>query len=176
MSTALANERLRKRFARWDVDGNGLLELEDFRQEAARIAQGFGKPEDAPEVQGLRDAFEALYAHLAEQSGSAQAGITEDNFLRATEQLLFSEGEAAFNRALGPVVKSLVDLSDTNGDGVLDSNEFEAWLVAIGLPAGQAGEVLRKVDTNGDGVLSEDELLRVVREYHYGRLDIELLG
>ncbi|MEU8708128.1 EF-hand domain-containing protein [Streptomyces sp. NPDC048565] len=176
MSTALANERLRKRFARWDVDGNGLLELSDFRQEAARIAKAFGKAEDAPEVQGLRDAFEALYTHLAEQSGSAQGGISEEGFLRATEQLLFSEGEAAFNRALGPVVKSLVQLSDSDGDGVLDGKEFSTWLVAIGLPAGQADEVLRKVDANGDGVLSEDELLRVVREYHYGRLDIELLG
>ena len=103
MSTALANDRLRKRFARWDVDGNGRLELNDFKDEAARIARGFGKDENGVEVRPLREAFEALYAYIAEKSG-AGAGVTEEQFLQVTGDLLFNEGEAAFNRALGPVV------------------------------------------------------------------------
>ncbi|MFF9073562.1 EF-hand domain-containing protein [Streptomyces sp. NPDC014735] len=177
MTNALAKDRLRKRFARWDVDGNGLLELEDFRQEAARIVSGFGATPDSPGVRALHDAFEALYTHLAEQSGSSvQEGISEQGFLQATEQLLFTEGEAAFNRALSPVVKALVTLSDSDGDGSLDATEFEAWLAGIGLPRTEAAETFGKIDANGDGKLSEDELLRVVREYHYGRLDVELLG
>jgi len=177
MSNSLAKDRLRKRFARWDVDGNGLLELEDFRQEAARIAAGFGAAPDAPGVQALHGAFEALYTHLAVQSGvGAQAGISEQGFLQATEQLLFAEGEAAFTRALAPVVKALITLADCDGNGTLDAAEFETWLTAIGLPRDTAADAFQKIDENGDGQLSEDELLRVVREYHYGRLDVELLG
>ncbi|WP_335939193.1 EF-hand domain-containing protein [Streptomyces sp. PTD5-9] len=177
MSNALAKDRLRKRFARWDVDGNGLLELEDFRQEAARIVSGFDAAPDSPGARALHDAFEALYTHLAEQSGGdAQAGISEQGFLQATERLLFTEGEAAFSRALAPVVKALVTLSDSDGNGTLDASEFETWLSAIGLPRTTAAEAFQKIDENGDGQLSEDELLRVVREYHYGRLDVELLG
>ncbi|NLU68133.1 EF-hand domain-containing protein [Streptomyces sp. HNM0574] len=175
MSNALANERLRKRFSRWDVDGNGRLELNDFKQEAARIAQGFNKAEDAPEVKPLHDAFEALYSHLAEKSG-AQAGITEEQFLQVTGELLFTEGEAAFNRALGPVVSALVGLSDADKDGVISGSEFEIWLAGVGLPRTEAAEVFRKVDQDGNGQLTEEELLTAVREYHYGRLDAELLG
>jgi Ca2+-binding EF-hand superfamily protein len=177
MSNALAKDRLRKRFARWDVDGNGLLELEDFRQEAARITAGFGASPESAGAQALHDAFEALYTHLAVQAGgSAKSGISEQGFLQATEQMLFAEGEAAFNRALAPMVKALVALSDSDGDGTLSSSEFEAWLTGIGLPRTHAAETFRKIDENGDGQLSEDELLRAVREYHYGRLDVELLG
>lgn len=175
MSTALANDRLRKRFARWDVDGNGRLELNDLKDEAARIAQGFGKDENDVEVRPLREAFEGLYGYIAEKSG-AQAGVTEEQFLQVTGDLLFNEGEAAFNRALGPVVSALVTLSDADRDGVLNASEFEAWLAGIGLPRTEATEIFRKVDKNGNGELSEDELLCAVREYHYGRLDVELLG
>lgn len=175
MSADLANDRLRKRFARWDVDGNGLLELRDFKDEATRIARGFGKDENTAEVLSLQEAFEGLYGYIADKSGP-QAGVTEEQFLQITGDLLFNEGEAAFNRALGPVVKALVQLSDTNHDGVLDAAEFEGWLASIGLPRGQAAEVFRKVDEDGDGRLSEHELLHVVREYHFGRLDVELLG
>lgn len=175
MSTALANERLRKRFARWDVDGNGRLEMKDLKHEATRIALGFGKDEDAAEVQPLHEAFEGLYGYIAEQSG-AQAGVTEEQFLQVTGELLFTEGEAAFNRALGPVIKALVGLSDANSDGVLDASEFEAWLAGVGLPRTQASEIFQKVDKDGNGHLTEEELLYAVREYHFGRLDVELLG
>lgn len=175
MSTALANDRLRKRFARWDVDGNGRLEMKDLKDEATRIAQGFGKDGNAEEVRPLQEAFEGLYGYLASKSGS-QAGVTEEQFLQVTGDLLFNEGEAAFNRALGPVVKALVGLSDTNRDGVLDASEFEAWLTGIGLPRSEAAEVFQKVDKDGNGQLTEEELLYAVREYHFGRLDVELLG
>lgn len=36
--------------------------------------------------------------------------------------------------------------------------------------------MFQKVDTNGDGRLSEDELLQVVRDFHFGRLEVDLLG
>ncbi|GHF36896.1 EF-hand domain-containing protein [Streptomyces griseosporeus] len=177
MSTAVANDRLVKRFEKWDIDGNGVLEASDFQGEAARIADNLGRDAGSPEVQELLAAFQGLYEALAEKAGVAPgSGINRDQFLTATGNMLFQEGEASFNRALSPVVKALIRLCDDNHDGEIDEQEFRAWLTAVGVPNSEVGDKFRKVDANGDGRLSEDELLRVLREFHYGRLDVELLG
>ncbi|MFI8998833.1 EF-hand domain-containing protein [Streptomyces sp. NPDC053542] len=172
MTTAVANERLVKRFDKWDSDGNGVLELQDFAREAEKIAQNFGKPTDSPEARALQDAFRGLFTQLSNGNGP----ITKDQFMSATGDLIFQAGEANFNRALGPVVQGIIGLCDKNDDGQINAGEFEAWLGAIGVNRSKAQEVFRKVDADGDGELSLEELLAAVREYHFGRLDVELLG
>ncbi|MFI1605565.1 EF-hand domain-containing protein [Streptomyces griseofuscus] len=177
MSTAAANERLVKRFEKWDTDGNGVLDAADFQSEARRIAQNLGKDADAPEVQELQAAFTGLYEYLAEKSGVEAGGaISRQQFLDATGDMLFKEGEASFNRALSPIVKALIRLCDEDHDGQIDAREFQAWLSGVGVPLSEAGLAFQKVDKNGDGRLSEDELLEVVRDFHFGRLEVELLG
>ena len=177
MSTAVANDRLVKRFEKWDTDGNGVLEPGDFQGEAARIAQNLGRKADSAEVQELLTAFQGLYEHLAQKAGvPAGSGISQEQFLNATGDMLFKEGEASFNRALGPIVKALINLCDDNHDGEIDDREFRAWLTAVGVPDSRAGDMFGQIDENGDGRLSEEELLGALRDFHFGRLDIELLG
>ncbi|MEV5986141.1 EF-hand domain-containing protein [Streptomyces sp. NPDC052051] len=177
MSNALANDRLVKRFDKWDTDGNGVLDATDFQNEAARIAQNLGKSADSPEVQELQGAFTGLYEYLAEKAGVKAGGaISRQQFLDATGDMLFKEGEASFNRALSPIVKALIHLCDDDHDGQINAREFQAWLNAVGVPLSQAGEAFQKVDKNDDGQLSEDELLQCVREFHFGQLEVELLG
>ncbi|MER5492656.1 EF-hand domain-containing protein [Streptomyces sp. LE64] len=176
MSTAIANARLEKRFQRWDTDGNGLLEAGDFQAEASRIAENIGRS-DSPQAEALTAAFVGLYEHLAGLAGvPAGQGLTREQFLEVTGALLFSEGEASFNRALSPLVKAIIGICDDDHNGQIDASEFRSWLVGIGLPAGESEGLFDKVDTDGNGLLSEDELLRVLREFHFGRLDVELLG
>ncbi|TWV32538.1 EF-hand domain-containing protein [Streptomyces misionensis] len=177
MSTSVANERLAKRFDKWDTDGNGVLDAGDFESEAERIAQNLGKNADSPEVQELNNAFRGLYEYLAQKAGVEAGGaISRQQFLDATGDMLFKEGEASFNRALSPIVKALIRLCDDDHDGQINAREFQAWLSAVGVPVSQAGESFQKVDKNDDGQLSEDELLQVVREFHFGQLEVELLG
>ncbi|CAL9588215.1 EF-hand domain-containing protein [Streptomyces albus] len=177
MSTALANDRLQKRFDKWDADGNGVLERGDFQEEAAKIAHGFGKAPDSREVQALKDAFNGLFDYLAREAGVGPDGsLSKDQFLQVTGNLIFEGGEANFNRVLGPVVKAIIGICDKNDDGKINSSEFEAWLGGIGVNRTEAKEAFQQVDTNGDGELSLDELLAAVREFHFGRLDVELLG
>ncbi|MEU8541397.1 EF-hand domain-containing protein [Streptomyces sp. NPDC048717] len=176
MSTAVANDRLVKRFEKWDTDGNGVLEAGDFQAEAARIAKNLGKA-GSPEGEQLVNAFQALFEGLAERVGvSADGSISQDQFLATTKEMLFEEGEASFNRALGPVVNALVNVCDEDKDGHINPVEFSSWLTAVGVSDENIGQKFAEVDADGDGRLSEDELLRVMREFHFGTLDVELLG
>ncbi|KAA0940029.1 EF-hand domain-containing protein [Streptomyces apricus] len=177
MSTEIANDRLKKRFEKWDTNGSGVLDRGDFEGEAAKIAESFGKSPDSPEVQALNGAFQGLFDHLAREAGASEQGsLSQDQFLGVTGNLIFSKGEADFNRALGPVVQALIGLCDQNADGKINSEEFASWLTAVGVEPSRAQGVFEQVDTNGNGELSQDELLAAVRDYHYGRLDVELLG
>ncbi|MEU9184383.1 EF-hand domain-containing protein [Streptomyces sp. NPDC048484] len=177
MSTEIANNRLKKRFEKWDTDGSGVLERSDFESEAAKIAENFGKSPGSPEVQALNDAFQGLFDHLVQEAGtSGQGSLTQDQFLGVTGNLIFSKGEADFNRALGPVVGAIIGLCDQNADGRISREEFASWLTAVGVGPDRAPGVFEQVDTDGNGELSQDELLAAVRDYHYGRSNVELLG
>ncbi|MBE9373691.1 EF-hand domain-containing protein [Saccharopolyspora sp. HNM0983] len=177
MSNATATERLRKRFAKWDVDGSGSLEQADFQKEAEQIAQAFGKSPSGKEAAELNDAFASMFRHLAEDAGIGAAGsLTEDDFVRVAQKLMFEDGAESFNRVLGPVMRGIVGLCDKNADGQINRQEFASWLTAVGVDDAQATDAFDRVDTNGNGELTVDELLDAVRQFHFGELDVELLG
>ncbi|MEV6202800.1 EF-hand domain-containing protein [Streptomyces sp. NPDC051771] len=170
----IAQERLEKRFEKWDVNGDGVLELSDFTTEAANIARAFGEtPESAKGVQ-LRNGFTEMFEKLADKAG-ASGQINRAQFLQAAGEVV-KGGPATFNPVLGPVTKGIVALADKNNDGVIDEAEFAAWLGVIGLDEQAGRAAFQQIDADKSGSLSEDELLEAVRQFHTGELDVELLG
>jgi Ca2+-binding EF-hand superfamily protein len=177
MTTAVANERLRKRFARWDTDGSGDLQRSDLDREAQNIIQAFGASAATPQGRAVTNAFDGLFTYLAGEAGVGKSGsLTEDQFVQVTEKLIYKDGEAAFNRVLRPVIEGIVGLCDRNADGMINAGEFANWMSALGMPKADAKDAFRKVDKNNNGELSIEELLGAVRDFHFGKLDVELLG
>ncbi|HEX2133591.1 MAG TPA: EF-hand domain-containing protein [Actinophytocola sp.] len=177
MTTSIASDRLRQRFAKWDTDGNGVLDRSDFEQEANRVCGEFGAQPQSRQARALRDAFGSLYDFHAREAGvSAGGSISEDDFVRINEKLMFTDGEANFNRVLRPVMQALIGLCDRNDDGMINQQEFIAWLSGVGVDEAKARQAFIQIDTDKDGALSVDELLGAVRNFHYGKLDVPLLG
>ncbi|MER7082000.1 Ca2+-binding protein, EF-hand superfamily [Saccharopolyspora kobensis] len=172
MANAIATERLRKRFAKWDADGSGSLERSDFEQEAAEIAQAFGKSATSPQARALTDAFTSMFEQVAKGAGS----LSEEQFIAAAGPLVEAGAESKFDQVLGPVVKGVVGLCDQNNDGQINGEEFATWLIAVGVDESKTATLFEQVDKDGNGELSVDELLAVVRDFHYGKSDVELLG
>jgi Ca2+-binding EF-hand superfamily protein len=176
MTTALANDRLKQRFEKWDADGSGALERSDFEQEAKSIARNFGADINSPEGQNLHKAFNDLFDYQASQAGVGPSGqISLSQFVAVNESLM-QQGESNFDRVLRPIVKALIDLCDDNHDGKINQSEYAKWLKAIGVDASTARSTFSQIDTDGDGELSQNELLAAVRQFHYGKLDVPLLG
>ncbi|WP_260193144.1 EF-hand domain-containing protein [Actinophytocola gossypii] len=173
----MASDRLRQRFAKWDTNGNGSLERTDFEQEAERICAAFGAQPQSKQAKNLRAAFGNLFDFHAREAGVGPNGsVSEDDFVRVNDKLMFTDGEASFNRVLRPVMQALVGLCDRNADGMINQQEFSAWLDGVGVGETQAREAFRQIDTDNDGELSVEELLGAVRAFHYGKLDVPLLG
>lgn len=177
MSTAVKSDRLKKRFEKWDVNGNGSIEKSDYEAEASRIIEAFGEDKSSPQARALIDAYISMYEFLATKAGvGADGSMTEEQFLSVVEAQVFAEGDAGFNRVIRPTVAAMVGLCDTDGDGEVSPPEFHKWLEAIGVDPASAVEAFRTIDSNGNGTLTVDELVAAVRAYHFGTLDVPLLG
>lgn len=177
MGRCVAQGRIKTRFARWDLAGSGELTRQDLEHEAERIAGAFGVDPADPAASRLRASLGGLFDLCADQAGVSRDGtITEAQFSTISEDLIFEQGEAAFNRALRPVIGGVVGVCDRDGDGRVDRAEFTRRLVVLGLDEARAGEAFELIDVGGRGTLCLDELLSASREYHYGRLDVELIA
>ena len=177
MTTAIANDRLRQRFAKWDVDGSGTLERTDFEREADRITSLFGAQPQSREAGALKEALRNLFDYHAQEAGVPPNGsVNEEQFMQINEKLMFAEGEASFNRVLRPVMQALVGLCDRNDDGMINQAEFTQWLKGVGVSESAARDAFRQIDSDNSGELTVDELLAAVRNFHFGKLDVPLLG
>lgn len=62
-------------------------------------------------------------------------------------------------------LRELFSIADTNGDGVLQADEFSKLMELSGIfPDGIDAECFSRADTNQDGVLDQEELLAVFKE------------
>ncbi|WP_433259862.1 EF-hand domain-containing protein [Actinosynnema sp. CS-041913] len=177
MTTAVKNERLDKRFDKWDIDGDGLIEKANLEGEARRILTAFDETATSPRGHAVLEAFRDMYEHLAERAGVGAGGsLDRQQFLDVIEAEVFQGGDAGFGRVVRPTIQAILDLCDTDGDGEINRAEFTRWLDAVGVDRSQADSAFRAMDLNGNGTLTVEELVAAVKAYHFGTLDVELLG
>ncbi|NUT93896.1 MAG: EF-hand domain-containing protein [Saccharothrix sp.] len=174
MTTAVKNERLEKRFDKWDVDGNGVIERSDLEAEAHRILAAFGEPPVSPKGRAVIDSFVGTFEYLAQKAESPS--LDRESFLRVIETEVFKSGDAGFARVVRPMIQAILNVCDTDGDGEINPSEFARWLGAVGVDPMTAKTAFSKIDTDGSGVLTVDELVNAVKAYHFGTLEAELLG
>ncbi|WP_309110867.1 EF-hand domain-containing protein [Saccharothrix sp.] len=177
MTTAVRNTRLEKRFDKWDVNGNGRIERSDLEAEAQRIVKAFGESPQSPNGRAVIDSFVHTFEYLAQRAGVGPNGaLDKGQFLRVIETEVFQSGDAGFGRVVRPMIQSILNLCDTDGDGEVSQAEFGKWMKAVGVDPSQATQSFQQIDVNGNGKLTVEELVQAVKAYHFGTLDAELLG
>jgi Ca2+-binding EF-hand superfamily protein len=177
MTTAVKNERLELRFDKWDRNGNGRIERSDLEAEARRILEAFGESPSTPQGRALVESFTSTFEYLAERAGVGRDGaLDRRQFTEVIEAEVFKGGDAGFGRVVRPMIQGILNVCDTDGDGEVSPDEFAKWLQAAGVSRAKAEESFRLIDTNGNGSLTVDELVAAVKAYHFGTLDVPLLG
>src|ERR1041384_12402 len=78
------------------------------------------------------------------------------------------EKPRAFEAAYTSFVDTLMSMADRDGDGRLDRQEFQTWIVTdFHLSEQDASVAFDKLDTNGDGRVTRNEIFAALREYYY---------
>jgi hypothetical protein len=148
---------LERRFAVVDTDGNGLWQHDDGRLLTLRLCETFGHAADS--VAGLavaaaqRDLFDALLAHMDADGDSA---ISRAEFVTAVGTAIADR--PAFDTAAGAAARSLIQVADADGNGVLDAAEYTRLAAVYGTAAARARRAFGRIDRDRNGVLDAAEL------------------
>lgn len=170
------DERVSQRFSLWDTDNDGVIDSSDFENEAKKILDSFGASADTARGRAVSDAYAQLWRSLSAAGGVPTSGSLTVDQVSTIGAALFSGGQAAFGETVRPVIRSIADLCDTDGDGQISPDEFGHWMDAIGVDDNSTQEAFNSIDSDGDGFLSVDELVNAVRDFHLGKLHVPLLG
>jgi Ca2+-binding EF-hand superfamily protein len=175
MSDTSVQDRLKRRFERWDTDRSGVLEQSDFEREADDIAQRLGESPSGRKAAVLKRALTGMYSDIARDGGGDPSGpVSWEQFYQAAQQWM-GRDEDVLREHLRPMVEAVVGIADRDGNGKIEQDEFVAWISAVGAGEGQAEDAFNRIDSDGSGDLSVDEVLQACVDFHLGRSDFELL-
>ena len=134
---AAARSVLARRFAAIDANGNGVLDAGDYQLAARRLCEAFGYAADSPVARTVATALGALFDRmLAHMDADGDRVITRDEFVTAAGREIGDR--AGFDAAVGATARTLIQVADTDGNGVLDTGEYTRLAAVYGVDADEA--------------------------------------
>lgn len=160
-------QRLRARFELLDVDGDGTLRDDDFAAAAERVAVRLGVDGADPKARALREAMNRFWVGLRERADADGDGV-----VTLAEYAAVAGDPSAFDEHVADYARTLVDLCDRDGDGVIDRLEFLNGLIALGF-APEGAERLHGRLAAADGTVPTGAWERSIRAYYLDPSDPE---
>lgn len=153
-----------RRFAVFDIDGNGVWQRADYEQLTRRLCAALGHGTSSATAQavatGQRALFDALLAHM-DADGDQQ--ITPDEFTGSVGRAIADQ--PGFDSAVHVAATTLLQAADQDGNGVLDPTEYTRLAGAYGASAEQAGQAFTCLDLDRNGVLDTAEITLAIRQF-----------
>ena len=161
---AAARSMLARRFAVIDANGNGVLDAGDHQLAARRLCEAFGYAADSPAARSAATALSALFDRmLAHMDADGDHVITQDEFVTAAGREIGDR--AGFDAAAGATARTLIQVADTDGNGVLDTGEYTRLAAVYGVDADQAARTFGRLDLDRNGVLDTAELSQAISQF-----------
>jgi Ca2+-binding EF-hand superfamily protein len=124
--------KLHKRFQLLDINGNGYLELADYQAIAYRFQAQFALPTGSPKAVLIEQTYTRLFTALHRWGDHDHDGrIDQQEFVRTTTASLLGRPDG-FERAILPVVQTVMHVCDKDDNAALDAEEFRRFLTAEG--------------------------------------------
>ncbi len=167
-SSTAEQAMLERRFAVIDTDGNGLWQPEDGQLLTRRLCETFGYAEDSAPGHAVavaqQDLFEAMLSHM---DANGDHMISREEFVAAVGREIGDR--PGFDAAVGETARSLVEVADADGNGVLDTEEYVRLASVYGAKAGQARRAFGRLDEDRNGVLDAAELTAAISQFFASR-------
>jgi len=152
---------------RYDVNGDGVVNFEDYEAVVEKLAKAAGVgPGDHfydETVRYQKEVFQFLMDH---------ADVDHDGKIDCGEFSNWATGVAAEIAASGTIPQHLQGFfkasfsnSDQNGDGEVDRDEFIALQKLWDVPEDKAGSGFDKLTNNGSTIINEDSWLMMTKKF-----------
>ncbi len=164
-----------------DVDGNGVLEYDDFRMVVDTMADERGLDRSSRRYLSLLAGNKRLWKMF-----SRHLDIDNDGQITLAEWLAFhikafvsdpvANGlDPKFSSALNSTAKFFLELLDSDGDGVVSVEDYVMFCGAYNVGENEARIGFEMFDRDGNGQLSQEEVITMVQEFYLSD-DPESLG
>ncbi|MFF2554129.1 lipase family protein [Nocardia sp. NPDC058058] len=153
----------RRGFGLFDITGDGYLTIDDYEAFGLRLVQAFGEAPGSPRATAVREGYRALWHSMA-----ARADTNRDQRITATEFLIWLEthwDDEGFDREITPLAQAVIDLADTDRNGVLDRDEFIALLTGCDHSPAEASALFDRLDIDHSDTITTDELITAIRHF-----------
>ncbi|MEV6071294.1 lipase family protein [Nocardia sp. NPDC052001] len=153
----------RRGFGLLDTTGDGYLTIDDYEAFGLRLVQAFGEAPGSPRALAVREGYRALWHSMA-----ARADTNRDQRITATEFLIWLHthwDDDGFDRDITPLAQAVIDLADTDRNGVLDREEFIALLTGCEHTRTEACALFDRLDTDHSDTITTDELITAIRDF-----------
>ncbi|MFL6110488.1 MAG: EF-hand domain-containing protein [Catenulispora sp.] len=166
--SSFLDRKLDRRFATYDVDGDGYTDRSDFEKAAAAMVAEFGlEPEDAAAARLTGLCLELWEVLAAAADADIDSRISRTEYKNAFAAGLL-ETEDSFEAGYLPFLDAIMDIADTDGDGRLSPAEHSRWIASLmNVPPGDAVAIARRLDADGDGYIDRQEILDAIHAYYF---------
>ncbi|MFI5533393.1 EF-hand domain-containing protein [Kitasatospora sp. NPDC051853] len=166
----LLRDKIAYGFDHLDRDGDGRLTEADHVLMGRDSARSLGHPAGSPEEHRIVEAYLHVWRelHLPRlPEGSEEIGREE--FIAGT--LGLAEDPAAARATVGALAEVFLSVADTDGNGVIDPDEFHAFQRGHfpALDRETSDLAFSRLDRDGNGTLSREEFVQAVVEYWSSR-------
>jgi Ca2+-binding EF-hand superfamily protein len=168
MLSDFQKSKLARRFELLDADGDGYITGADYDAVAANVCQAFGYAEGTPQHEKVHMTYLNMWVRLsAEMDREGGGRVSRKQYVAWCADSIV-EAEGGYDRVIAPIIRSVFDLADADGNGVVDIEELTTWFNSYGVCADDAEQAFTRLDRNGDGLLDFAEVQRAVREFYTG--------
>jgi tellurite resistance protein TerC len=166
--SAAERAMLERRFAVIDTDGNGVWAHEDGQLLTRRLCETFGHAAGSAAWHAVAVAQQGLFgAMLSRMDADRDLVISQDEFVAAVGR--DTGDRPGFDAAVGAAANTLVQVADTDGNGVLDTREYTRLAAVYGARADQARRAFGRLDQDRNGVLDAAELTSAISQFFGSR-------
>jgi EF-hand domain pair/EF hand len=164
MVSALRAGKYEGEIKRWDTDGDGVIEKEDFALAGDRLTQLTGA--SGAKAQQIKDAFGGVWqAWWAPADRDGDGRVSAEEFMQATEWLESLPRDQALSAA-ADVIGAMFDALDRDDDGMIEADEYKAFVDAAHGDTAGADRAWSMMDSNNDGMISRDEFVTHLSDYY----------
>jgi tellurite resistance protein TerC len=172
---AAGRPNLERRFAVIDTDGNGVWQREDYQLLTRRLCETFGYAADSAAAHALASTQRALFdAMLSHMDANRDDEISREEFVVGVRRGRPEDGPG-FEAAVSAAARSLIQVADTDGNGVLDPGEYARLAAVYGAGADEAERAFDRLDRDRNGMLDATELTLAISQF-FGSRDPGVLG
>lgn len=124
MTNDLLDRKLDRAFTHLDADNSGVIDEHDIIALGSRLLSALAEPATSPKATlvmgGLVDFWQELFTELdMDRDGK----VTPEEYKEGMTRL-YAQGGPAYDRSFRPMVKAILTIVDTDGDGVISPAEF----------------------------------------------------